>query len=105
MAVYCAGCGKALGDDARFCSACGQPIGGSTRPARLPLMRPRTGRKVAGVCQGLANYMGWDVTLLRVITVILSLVTFPLGIIAYLIFWLVVPEEPFPVAPVTVMHS
>jgi phage shock protein C len=105
MAVYCASCGKALGDDARFCSACGQPIGGAVRPARSPLLRPRAGRKVAGVCQGLANYMGWDVTLLRAITVVLSIVTFPLGIIAYLIFWLVVPEEPLPAAPVTIMPS
>jgi phage shock protein C len=105
MAVYCKSCGKALGDDARFCSACGQPVGGVVYSARPGLIRPRAGRKVAGVCQGLANHLGWDVTLLRVITVILSIVTFPLGIIAYLIFWLVVPEEPLPVAPVTIMHS
>jgi phage shock protein C len=42
----------------------------------------------------LANYLGWDVTVLRVITVVLAVLTFPLGLIAYMIFWLVVPEEP-----------
>lgn len=105
MAVYCSGCGRALGDDASFCSGCGKPVGGVMRPARPALIRPRAGRKVAGVCQGLANHLGWDVTVLRVITVILSIVTFPLGIITYLIFWLVVPEEPLPIAPVTIMHS
>lgn len=95
MALYCAGCGKALADDARFCSSCGRPVGNTAAPVpRPPFVRPRAGRKVAGVCQGLANHLGWDVTILRVITVVLAVLTFPLGVIAYLIFWLVVPEEP-----------
>ncbi|HEY4052015.1 MAG TPA: PspC domain-containing protein [Acidobacteriaceae bacterium] len=100
MAIYCAGCGKALGDDARFCSACGRPAGnagaftGTAPVSRPPFVRPRVGRKIAGVCQGLANHLGWDVTVLRVITVVLAVLTFPLGLIAYMIFWLVVPEEP-----------
>jgi phage shock protein C len=98
MAIYCAGCGKALSDDARFCSNCGRPVGNTAAytaaAPRPPFVRPRAGRKIAGVCQGLANHLGWDVTILRVITVVLAVLTFPLGVIAYFIFWLVVPEEP-----------
>jgi phage shock protein C len=109
MALYCAGCGKALADDAHFCPACGRPAGGSVAgntpaTARPPLMRSRIGRKVAGVCQGLANHLGWDVTILRVITIVLAVVTFPLGIIAYLICWLVMPEEPLILPPITPIH-
>jgi phage shock protein C len=88
MALYCANCGEVLGGDPRFCPACGGSVG-----YRQGLIRPRQGRKIAGVCQGLANRFGWDVVLVRVITVILALSLFPLGIAAYLIFWLLVPEE------------
>lgn len=87
MALYCANCGKALGDDTRFCPACGASVG-----YRQGLIRPHPGRKIAGVCQGLANRFGWDVVLLRVIAVILAVTLFPLGIVAYLIFWLLVPQ-------------
>ena len=51
---------------------------------------------IAGVCQGFANHFGWDVTLLRVIAVIIALITIVLGVLIYLILWLVIPEEPFP---------
>jgi phage shock protein C len=108
MASYCAGCGGSLSSGARFCSACGRavtepgPVAGSG-PVRAttPFIRPLTGRKLAGVCQGLANQYGWDVTLIRVITVLLAVFTFPIGLIAYLLFWLIVPEEPRPLPPAT----
>lgn len=96
MALYCPSCGKSLGDDAAFCSACGKAVPNASAPGvyRPRLMRARNGRKIAGVCQGLANYLGWDVTLLRVVAVLLAVITFPVGIIIYLVFWLMVPEEP-----------
>jgi phage shock protein C len=107
MALYCAGCGASLSSDARFCSACGKPVtepssaagnfssGTGWRPVG-PWMRPLSGRKVAGVCQAIANQYGWDVTLIRVITVLLAVAAFPIGFIAYLVFWLIVPEQPRP---------
>jgi phage shock protein C len=108
MASYCAGCGASLSGGARFCSGCGRavtepgPVPGSG-PARTanPLFRPVAGRKLAGVCQGLANQYGWDVTLVRVITVLLAVFTFPVALIAYALFWLIVPEEPRPLPPAT----
>ena len=58
------------------------------------LMRSVEDRKVAGVCAGLAKYMGWDVTVVRVVFVVLSLlpIGFP-GILVYIIMWIAVPEE------------
>lgn len=109
MANYCVSCGSALNADSRFCPSCGRPLAaepsasestvGPAKKVRRVLMRPRTGRKIAGVCQGLANHMDWDVTLLRVVTVLLAFVTFPLGIIAYLTLWLVMPEGPVAALP------
>lgn len=46
-------------------------------------------RKWLGVCAGLADYTGIDVTLIRVGTVILTFVTFPWALVAYLVInWL-----------------
>jgi phage shock protein C len=104
MASYCAGCGASLSTGARFCSACGRAVtepGPVAPPYRGPLMRPLAGRKLAGVCQGLANQYGWDVTLTRVIAVLLAIGLFPFGLIAYLLLWLMVPEELRPVPPIT----
>ncbi len=58
------------------------------------LTRSVEDRKVAGVCAGLAKYMGWDVAAVRIAFVVLSLlpIGFP-GILAYIIMWIVVPEE------------
>jgi phage shock protein C len=39
--------------------------------------------KVFGVCAGLANHMNWDPTFVRVAVVLLTLVSFPWGIVAY----------------------
>ena len=39
--------------------------------------------KVFGVCSGLANHMNWDVTFVRVAVVLLTLITFPWGLLAY----------------------
>lgn len=65
-------------------------------PSRL--VRSRTDRKIAGVCGGLAAYLGVDSTLLRVAVVILSIYPGAIicGLIAYLIAWLIIPGETLP---------
>jgi phage shock protein C len=65
-----------------------------TTDLRRPLRRSRTNRVVAGVIGGLAEYFKVDPTLARVVYVIVSLVlaAFP-GALAYLILWVVMPEE------------
>jgi phage shock protein C len=104
MAMYCRNCGKALADDARFCPACGAQV---AAPAAAPypqqtvtrLVRPRAGRMIAGVCQGLANAYAWDVVWIRVITVLLTVFGGGSGLLAYVIFWIVMPEEPVLLPP------
>ncbi len=56
------------------------------------LYRSRTDRKIWGVCGGLAKYFDKDPTTIRVIAV-LSFLFGTLGIWAYIIMALVVPEE------------
>jgi phage shock protein C len=60
-----------------------------------PLRRSRTNRVIAGVCAGLAHHFGLDVTLVRALYVLISILSaaFP-GILVYVILWLVIPEEP-----------
>ena len=60
------------------------------------VVRPRDDRKLAGVCAGLSRYFEIDVTVLRLIWVVLSI--YPgaiiLGVIAYVIAWFIIPSEP-----------
>jgi phage shock protein C len=103
MAIYCRNCGKALADEARFCSGCGAHIY-PPAPAPYPqtvtrLSRPRAGRMIAGVCQGLSNAYAWDVAWVRVITVLLTVFGGGAGLLAYVIFWIVMPEEPILIPP------
>ena len=57
------------------------------------LVRPRDNRIIAGVCAGLADYAGIDVNLLRVIVALVSLFTAGTGVLAYIVGWIVIPEE------------
>ncbi len=59
-----------------------------------PLQRSRQDRMIAGVLAGLADWLGWDVTALRIAFVIISLLSsvFP-GILVYVILWILMPEE------------
>ena len=57
------------------------------------LYRSRTDKKVCGVCGGLAKYLGMDVSIMRVIALLLILFAGG-GLLAYLICALVIPEEP-----------
>jgi phage shock protein C len=57
------------------------------------LYRSRSNRQVAGVCGGLAQYFGIDVTLIRVLFVVLAVLGGS-GIILYLALWIIVPNEP-----------
>ena len=57
------------------------------------LVRSRKGRMVAGVCAGLAEYFGMDVTLVRVIVAVIAVITGGAGVLAYLVAWAIIPEE------------
>jgi phage shock protein PspC (stress-responsive transcriptional regulator) len=65
-------------------------------------MRPRFGRVFGGVCAGFAQQYGWDVILVRILLCVLVLFGCGTPILAYLVAWIVMPNEPyyFPMRPV-----
>jgi phage shock protein PspC (stress-responsive transcriptional regulator) len=60
------------------------------QPRRLE--RRRDGKVLGGVCAGIADYFNIDVTLVRLVAIILALAT-GVAVPAYLVAWLVVPLE------------
>jgi phage shock protein C len=89
--MYCNYCGKVIPEDANLCAYCGKRVCGVV--ARKRLVRPREGRKIAGVCLGFAEYFDIDPVLVRVVWVLCTLFGLA-GIIAYAAAWIVMPEEP-----------
>jgi len=65
----------------------------SGRNGTKTLVRSRNDRMVAGVCAGVARYFGIDVTMVRVLLVVVCLITGGAGILAYLVAWAIIPEE------------
>jgi phage shock protein C len=63
------------------------------------MLRPRAGRKIAGVCLSFAEYFDLDVTLIRVLMLLLCIFAFPAGEIAYVAAWIVIPREPEAIIP------
>ena len=57
------------------------------------LYRSRTDKKLAGVCGGLAEYLNMDVTIIRLIWALVTVFA-GVGLIAYLVCALVIPEAP-----------
>jgi phage shock protein C len=62
----------------------------------MALYRSRNNKMIAGVCGGIAEWLGWTPTAVRVAYVIISILSvgFP-GTIAYVILWIVMPQEPY----------
>ena len=56
------------------------------------LFRPEKGKKVAGVCAGIANYFEIDVTLIRVVWAFLLIPGGVPGILPYIVCWIVIPK-------------
>ena len=61
----------------------------------MPLRRSRKHKMIAGVCGGIAEWLGWDPTVVRVVYVVGSIlsVAFP-GILVYVVLWIVMPKAP-----------
>jgi phage shock protein PspC (stress-responsive transcriptional regulator) len=57
------------------------------------LYRSRTEKMLGGVCGGLADYLDFDVTVIRVLWVLATLLGGS-GALAYLVLWIVIPREP-----------
>ena len=91
--MYCNACGKIIAEDGRFCSHCGNVVGAPPMPRKLT--RSRSDRKIGGVCAGLAQYLELDTSLVRILWFFITLACgiFP-GIVAYVLGWIIIPEEP-----------
>lgn len=58
------------------------------------LTRPRDGRMFSGVCAGVANFFGLDVSLVRIVYVFATFFTAFAGLLIYFILLIIIPEEP-----------
>lgn len=59
-------------------------------PSRMPLMRPKHGRWLTGVCQGIALHLGVSVVWVRLAFIVLTML-YGSGIIGYVFLWIFVP--------------
>lgn len=61
---------------------------------RPGLQRSREHHMIAGVCGGIAEWLGWSPTLVRILFVLVSVASaaFP-GILVYIILWILMPER------------
>jgi phage shock protein C len=96
--MYCSDCGFELSETFRHCPQCGarRPDLAYTEPGGVRrLRRPVEGKKIAGVCAGIAHYLNLDVTLVRIVVAMLAVYPLGLGLIFYIIAWIAIPREPW----------
>jgi phage shock protein C len=61
-------------------------------PRTHKLTRPRDDRVIAGVCAGLARWLGWKPTTVRILFLLSLLLPGPQTIL-YLVLWIIMPSE------------
>jgi phage shock protein C len=112
--MNCTNCRREIADYSNFCYFCGVRQTAPVAPGAAPwqgkrLMRSSTDVKIAGVCAGFAEYLDWDVTLVRLLWAILTIMPVPvLGVVGYVVCWIVMPVAPLPVpqtAPEATPHT
>ena len=85
------------------------PEGAPDQPtvSQKRLTRSITDKKIAGVCGGLADYFGVDATPIRLLWVILSILCGAgvVGLIAYIVAWIIIPRAAEPALTTTVSAS
>jgi len=107
--MFCTRCGAQNTDNARFCTSCGASLelGGAAGSAgqgypgsaafsaapRKRLHRVMADKKIAGVCSGFAEYFDMDVTLVRLIWIAMVLIPPSIGLVVYVVAWIVLPRD------------
>ncbi|MEE9410357.1 MAG: PspC domain-containing protein [Candidatus Heimdallarchaeota archaeon] len=104
--MICPQCGTENVENASFCGKCGRDLRGEDIPqqpgqqqvvdTQTPkrLVRCSDDKMVGGVSSGLARYSNMDVGLMRLLTVLSFLITGSTTFWAYIIMWIILPEEP-----------
>ena len=57
------------------------------------LFRSKKNRMIAGVCAGIGEYLGLDPTVIRLLWVLLTFFSGGVGVLAYIIAWIIIPEK------------
>jgi phage shock protein PspC (stress-responsive transcriptional regulator) len=60
--------------------------------AKHPLRRSRRHRIIAGVCGGMAEWLAWNPTVVRILYVVFAVFPLVPGLLVYVVLWLVLPE-------------
>ena len=96
--MQCPECNQQGISEAYFCTSCGRRLTGVQPPfssvVYTRLYRVRHGRMVGGVCAGIARECGLDVTLVRMIAVVLFLLGLGATLLFYIAAWIIMPLEP-----------
>ena len=90
--MICYNCNQEILEGSRYCYHCGaaQKVTTPPEPPAKPLRRVRRNKMIAGVCAGFAEHFGLDLSLVRVIWLLVALFGGG-GVIAYVACWIVVP--------------
>lgn len=100
--MICPQCGTENADNARFCGKCGRELDVQPQePAQQQeyqeksnkFVRCADDKQLGGVCSGFAKYIDADVSLVRILTVISFLISGSVTFWAYILCWIIVPEE------------
>jgi phage shock protein C len=101
--MFCPHCGNQFESQAAFCPSCGVNVTAQLTGAQCQsrIVRPRRPRMLAGVCSGLAIHYGWDVALVRIVFTVVACLTSGAAALFYLAAWVLIPEAPYALPPVT----
>ncbi|MEA2071563.1 MAG: PspC domain-containing protein [Asgard group archaeon] len=110
MTIYCPNCGTANKDFAEFCISCGEDLTIARKKERTKKMkdehkqeqesktkelyRSRSNKILTGLSAGLAEYLGLEVDLVRVLWIIAFIVSGGMVIVIYFIMAMFIPLEP-----------
>jgi phage shock protein PspC (stress-responsive transcriptional regulator) len=94
----CPYCAEEIRAEAVKCRHCGSAVEGYALTRTW--YRVRRGKRVAGVCAGLAREFGVSVTVVRLAFLLGTIFGGGTGVVIYLVLWVVMPYEPFEVAAI-----